>query len=121
MAFGLWKKIKRGLSKVVGGIGKAFKWVGEKIVKPVVSIAKPLAPAIGAAIGGAVGGPAGVAIGGTIGSAAQRILGGDEEEQQLPEAAEGQNGILRPRIRSQVQDIGRRRVGAGGHGIRRVY
>jgi hypothetical protein len=42
MAFGLWKKIKAGIGKVISGIGKAGKWIYDKVLKPVASVAKPI-------------------------------------------------------------------------------
>jgi hypothetical protein len=42
MAFGLWKKIKAGIGKVISGIGKVGKWIHDKVLKPVASVAKPI-------------------------------------------------------------------------------
>jgi phage-related protein len=42
MGFGLWQKIKNGLSKVIGGIGKGISFVKDKILKPVIGAAKPI-------------------------------------------------------------------------------
>ena len=39
MAWGIFKKIKDGFKKVVGGIKKGAKWFGDKVLKP---IAKPI-------------------------------------------------------------------------------
>jgi hypothetical protein len=42
MAFGLWKKIKAGIGKVISGIGRAGKWIYDKVLKPVAGVAKPI-------------------------------------------------------------------------------
>jgi hypothetical protein len=42
MGFGLWQKIKNGLSKVIGGIGKGLSFVKDKVLKPVLNVAKPI-------------------------------------------------------------------------------
>ena len=39
MAWGIFKKIKDGFKKVVGGIKKGAKWLGSHVLKP---IAKPI-------------------------------------------------------------------------------
>jgi hypothetical protein len=73
MAFGLWKKIKNGVKKVVGGIGKAASWVNDKVFKPII---RPLAPAIGAIANTIVPG-SGLAITsgiGTIGELTDKFL-----------------------------------------------
>jgi hypothetical protein len=73
MAFGLWKKIKNGVKKVIGGIGKAASWVNDKVFKPII---RPLAPMIGAAANAIVPG-SGLAITsgiGTLGEIADKFL-----------------------------------------------
>jgi hypothetical protein len=62
MAFGLWKKIKQGIKKVAGGIGKAIGWVNDKIIKPVI---KPLAPVLGGIANAIIPG-SGIAVAGGI-------------------------------------------------------
>lgn len=39
MAWGIFKKIKDGFKKVVGGLKKGAKWLGTHVVKP---LAKPI-------------------------------------------------------------------------------
>jgi phage-related protein len=53
MAWGVWNKIKNGIKKVAGGIGKAASWVNDKIIKPVI---KPIANAVAPIIDGFVPG-----------------------------------------------------------------
>ena len=43
MAWGIFKKIKDGFKKVIGGIKKGAQWLGEKVLKP---IAKPIVNAV---------------------------------------------------------------------------
>jgi phage-related protein len=59
MGFGLWQKIKNGLSKVIGGIGKGVAFVRDKVVKPVLGVVKPVldvaAPVLSQVLPGAAG------------------------------------------------------------------
>jgi hypothetical protein len=43
MGFGLFKKIKQGIKRAITGIGKAGKFVIDKIIKPAVGMAAPIA------------------------------------------------------------------------------
>ena len=43
MAWGIFKKIKDGFKKVIGGIKKGAQWIGNNILKP---IAKPIVNAV---------------------------------------------------------------------------
>ena len=54
MAWGFWKKIKDGFSKVGRAIVKGASWVNDKIVKPF----KPIVKAGVSAVANAFGGPA---------------------------------------------------------------
>lgn len=63
MGWGFWNKIKNGVKK-------AFNWVKDKVVKPVVNTAVKLAPAIGGVVGAAVGQPA---AGAMIGNVTQKV------------------------------------------------
>ena len=70
MGWGFFKKIKNGLTK-------AFNWVKDKVVKPVINVGKKIlgvgvkaAPAIATAIGAAKGNPE---IGAMVGSAVQNV------------------------------------------------
>jgi hypothetical protein len=55
MGFGLWQKIKHGLAKVVGGIGKGLGFVKDKVLKPALEYAKPIIGAVAPMIGGKAG------------------------------------------------------------------
>jgi sorbitol-specific phosphotransferase system component IIBC len=102
MGFGLFKKIKQGLKRAITGIGKAGKWVVDKVVKPVIGFAAPVAekmapildqfkPGLGTAIG-------------TGAAFAEQILGGNKN------SIGGSNtDTIQPRL-----------IGGGGHGIRQL-
>jgi hypothetical protein len=49
MGFGLWKKIKEGSRKVIGGIGQGVKALWNNVVKP---SAKAMLPVAGGILGG---------------------------------------------------------------------
>ncbi|EAY17932.1 hypothetical protein TVAG_225580 [Trichomonas vaginalis G3] len=67
MAAGIWNKIW-------GGIKKAAKWVGDKVIKPVANVAKQYLPAIGTAVGAKFGGVKGAQIGNTVGGIVQGMI-----------------------------------------------
>ena len=54
MAWGIFKKIKDGFKKVIGGINKEAQWIGNNILKPIVNAVAPvvdtIAPGVGTAI-----------------------------------------------------------------------
>jgi phage-related protein len=104
MAWGIWNKIKNGIKKVIGGIGKAAKWVNDKIIKPIV---KPIAGALAPVIDGFMPG---------LGSGIKRgvDIGSDYADKLAPKLKNfGDTNSL---IRTQ----GGNRVGRNGGGIRRL-
>ena len=54
MAWRIFKKIKDGFKKVIGGIKKGAKWLDEKVLKPIVNAVAPMintiAPGVGTAL-----------------------------------------------------------------------
>ena len=74
MSWGIWKKIKNGIQK-------GANWVKNKIIKPVIEVAKPVVktlankvlPAVGGAIGAKFGNPA---IGAKLGRIAGEAISG---------------------------------------------
>jgi hypothetical protein len=107
MGFGLWKKIKNGIKKVIGGIGKGAKTVWEKVIKPV---GKAVLPIAGRVVGGFADKfiPGSGAVIGNIADSIAGSAGGGEPEYQ--EEAPPPNGLI-PRLKP---------LGANGHGIRNL-
>jgi hypothetical protein len=103
MGFGLWQKIKNGVKKVIGGIGKAGKWVHEKVLKPAVGIVKPIA------------GVAAPIIDKYLPSVGTAISAGLEMLSPSKNAIQDSGGtdMIVPRLKSQY-------VGTGGSGIRKL-
>ena len=46
MALGIFKKIKDGFKKVIGGIKKGAQWLGNSVLKPIVNDAAPIQTAV---------------------------------------------------------------------------
>jgi hypothetical protein len=147
MGFGLWKKIKNGFKKVWGGLKKAGQFVYNKVIKPIGGAVLPIAGKIIGGVVGKVHPGIGAAIEGGA-EALGGLIRGDkpqEDEQPLmqevqyveapPPTVSNANSILskiQPRLRSAVDKIqmrlpenldprmNRPRIGAGGHGIRKL-
>jgi hypothetical protein len=61
MAWGIWNKIKNGIKKVAGTVGKAAGWVADKalpVIRPIAGAVAPVlnafAPGLGTAINAGV-------------------------------------------------------------------
>jgi hypothetical protein len=105
MGFGLWKKIKSGLSKVIGGIGRAGKFIFDKVIKP---NAGRIISGAGALIGGKIGGRAGKLIQ-TGAEKLRQHIGKNQVLEASPPSAVDDTDLLVPRLK-----------GGGGRGIRRL-
>jgi hypothetical protein len=105
MGFGLWQKIKNGVKKVIGGIGKAAKWVHEKVLKPAAGIVKPIAGVVAPVIDKYLPG-AGAAI-----HTGLEILS-PSKNGLPPQDSGGGTDLIVPRLKNMV--------GVGGAGIRRM-
>jgi phage-related protein len=127
MAFGLWQKIKNGVKRVIGGIGKGVSFVYNKVLKPAVGFVKPIAgmvtPLIDKVIPGA----------GSIINTGLEFLSPSQDtnaiQQEVPQEYSQQNMIYQPQLYSPgtavppSQNLVPRlkgTVGANGHGIRRI-
>lgn len=76
MGWGIWKKIKQGISKAVNFVkDKVVKPVYNGVIKPVFNGVKDLLPAIGGAVGAAKGNPqAGIAIGNLMKNVGENVI-----------------------------------------------
>ena len=54
MAWGIFKKIKDGFKKVIGGIKKGAQWIGNNILKPIVNAVAPVVDTIVPGVGTAI-------------------------------------------------------------------
>ena len=54
MAWGIFKKIKDGFKKVIGGIKKGAQWLGDKVQKPIVNAVAPVLDQIKPGVGTAL-------------------------------------------------------------------
>ena len=54
MALGIFKKIKDGFKKVIGGIKKGAQWLGEKVLKPIINAVAPVLDQIKQGVGTAL-------------------------------------------------------------------
>ena len=54
MAWGIFKKIKDGFKKVIGGIKKGAQWLGEKVLKPIINTVAPVLDQIKQGVGTAL-------------------------------------------------------------------
>ena len=51
MAWGFFKKIKDGFKKVIGGIKKGAKWLGNNVLKPIINAVAPVIDQIKPGVG----------------------------------------------------------------------
>jgi hypothetical protein len=106
MGFALWKKIKNGIRKVIGGIGKGAKAIWNTVIKPVGrallpiagkaigSVANSYAPGSGLAVEGLANGLAGALGGNSPGTA-------DIANQKLSQIQSSMNELI-PRLKSKI-------------------
>ena len=54
MALGIFKKIKDGFKKVIGGIKKGAQWLGNNVLKPIINAVAPVIDTIKPGVGTAL-------------------------------------------------------------------
>ena len=54
MAWGIFKKIKDGFKKIIGGIKKGAQWLGKNVLKPIVKAVAPVIDQVKPEVGTAI-------------------------------------------------------------------
>jgi hypothetical protein len=80
MGWGLWNKLKEGIKKVGGAIGKAAKYVGKKILPIATPIANYAAPLLNSVVPGL---GTGISMGTKVASGISSKLFGDDDDDDI--------------------------------------